>query len=192
MENTTETGDLNQIIAANLKGLRKARGMTLDDLAAASGVSKSMLGQVERGDCGLSVTTLWKIANGLKISFTSLMKETHPAAKIVNNRAVPPRANGQTGVWLYPIFPFENGRDFEILDLELDSGTESALESHEPGTETFTMVYHGTLSLTVGRGHYEIGAGHSIRFDSDQPHGYANHTGELVRCYLVTRYAQSI
>lgn len=192
MGKTTETEDLNQVIAANLKDLRKTCKMTLDDLAAVSGVSKSMLGQVERGDCGLSVSTLWKIANGLKIPFTSLMKKKQPTAEIVDSHALTPLTNTQDGFRLYPVFPFEDGRDFEIFDLEIDSGTKFESGPHKPGTEEYLLVYQGTLSLTVDQKHYEVSSGHSIRYHGDLPHSYANYANVPVRLYMITRYSQCL
>lgn len=181
--------NLNQIIANNLKELRRTRGMTLDDAAEATGVSKSMLGQIERGECGLSVATLWKITTGLKISFTSLMTEDRAPAEIVDNTAVTPLTNGQPGFRLYPVFPIETGRNFEILYIELDPGTESVSEPHERGTEEYTLVYEGTLELRVGGELYAVPAGHSIRYNGDRPHGYANRTDGIVRLCMVIHYA---
>ena len=191
MERIPDVEDLNKVIASNLKELRKARGLTLDDMAEVSGVSKSMLGQIERGECGLSVATLWKISNGMKISFTALMQENRPKTKIVDNKAVTPLTNGQTGFRLYPVFPFESGRDFEILYLELDAGANSRSEPHEPGSEEFTMVYEGTLTLSVGEERYEVRAGHSIQYNCDLPHCYANYGAEPVRLCMVIRYANA-
>ena len=181
--------DLNQIIAGNLRELRKDRGMTLDDVAEATGVSKSMLGQIERGDCGLSVATLWKITNGLKISFTALMTENRPRAQIVNNKALTPLTNGRPGFRLYPVFPTEPGRDFEILYIELDPDTESQSEPHEPGTEEYTLVYAGTLTLSVNGEVFQVPAGHSIRYNADCPHSYVNQGAEMVKLCMNIRYA---
>ena len=64
---------LNEVIATNLKRIRTAKKMSLDNVANLTGVSKSMLGQIERGDSSPTITTIWKITNGLKISFSSLM-----------------------------------------------------------------------------------------------------------------------
>ncbi len=181
--------DLNQIIAANLRALRRKRNITLDEVAEATGVSKSMLGQIERGECGLSVATLWKISTGLKIPFTTLMNEQRLPAQIVDDRALTPLSNGQAGFRLYPIFPAETGRGVEILYIELDPGTESASDPHERGTEEFAMVYEGTLTLTAGETRYTVPPHHSIRYSGDQPHRYANHGAETVRLYMVIRYA---
>lgn len=183
--------DLNQIIAVNLKELRRARGITLDEAAEATGVSKSMLGQIERGECGPSVATLWKISTGLKISFTALMTEEHAGVKIVDNKAMTPLTNGTPGFRLYPVFPMGPGQDFEILYMELDPGAESHSSPHEKGTEEFTLVYAGTLELQAGSETYSVSGGHSIRYGADQPHSYANRTEEMVRLCMVIRYGTS-
>jgi Predicted transcriptional regulators len=69
---------LDQLIAQNLKRLREERKLSLDRVAELTGVSKSMLGQIERGDSSPTVATVWKIANGLKVSFTTLMSFLSP------------------------------------------------------------------------------------------------------------------
>ncbi|HCL78549.1 MAG TPA: hypothetical protein DIC53_01115, partial [Synergistaceae bacterium] len=64
--------DLEKIVAENLKRIRSDRKLSLDGLAALTGVSKSMLGQIERGESSPTLQTVWKIANGLRISLTEL------------------------------------------------------------------------------------------------------------------------
>ena len=67
--------NFNIVFAKNLKRIREDRKLSLDKVADLTGVSKSMLGQIERGDSNPTITTVWKIANGLKISFTTLMSD---------------------------------------------------------------------------------------------------------------------
>lgn len=188
----TSSEDLNGVIAVNLRELRRNRGMTLDDMAELTGVSKSMLGQIERGECGLSVATLWKISMGLKISFTSLMKETGSRAEIVDNKALKPLTNGRSGFRLYPVFPVEADRGFEIMYIELDPGAKSASVPHEHGTEEFVLVNAGVLHLTVGEEEYDIPAGHSIRYAADQTHCYANCADRQVQLCMIIRYAGNL
>ncbi|MCI1930771.1 MAG: XRE family transcriptional regulator [Clostridia bacterium] len=183
--------NLNQIIAKNLKELRRVRGITLDDAAEATGVSKSMLGQIERCECGPSVATLWKISTGLKISFTYLMTEEHSDVYIVDNKEMVPLTNGNPGFRLYPVFPIGPGQDFEILYIELDSGAISSSTPHEKGTEEFTLVYAGTLELHVSDKIYSVKAGHSIHYSGDQPHSYANRNDDMVQICMVIRYGNN-
>ena len=67
--------EINDIIAENLKLYRKQNGYSLEHLSYLTEVSKTMLGQIERKESIPSITTLWKIANGLKVSFTELTQE---------------------------------------------------------------------------------------------------------------------
>ena len=67
--------EINDIISENLKLYRKQSGYSLEHLSEITGVSKTMLGQIERKTSIPSITTLWKIANGLKVSFTELTQE---------------------------------------------------------------------------------------------------------------------
>jgi len=67
--------DLNKAISKNLKKIRKKKDLSLDALSNLTGVSKSMLGQIERGEVNPTISTILKISNGLKVSFTSLLKK---------------------------------------------------------------------------------------------------------------------
>ena len=76
---------MNQIdrnIAVNLRRIRKAKNMSLDMLADRTGVSKSMLGQIERGESNPTVSTIGKIVEGLKVPFEQLLYEKEEA---INN-----------------------------------------------------------------------------------------------------------
>lgn len=189
MSNTSNLDNINETISINLRRLRKDRDMTLDRLSELTGVSKSMLGQIERGESSPSVATLWKISTGLKISFTSLMTEPKREAEIIDHGAITPLTNGTDLFRLYPVFPFEPGRNFEILHIEVEPSAVSPSSPHEPGTEEFVLIYEGNLTLSVGDMTYEVPSGHSIRYLADQPHSYANHTDSLVRMCMVIYYA---
>ena len=63
---------MNQIVANNIKSLREKNKLSMEELSKVSGVSKSMLAQIERGDGNPTISTLWKIANGMKIPFDAI------------------------------------------------------------------------------------------------------------------------
>ena len=63
---------MNTIVAKNIKRLREEKKLSMDELAKLSGVSKSMLAQIERGDGNPTLSTLWKISNGMKVPFDAL------------------------------------------------------------------------------------------------------------------------
>lgn len=189
MQSNTSAENLNIIIAGNLKKLRKDKGLTLDDVAELTGVSKSMLGQIEREESTPSVAILWKISTGLKISFTALMIEEKEEVEIIDNTSVTPLTNGSNAFQLYPVFPFEPGRNFEILHIEMQQGAVSNSLPHDSGTEEFVLVYEGEMTLQVGEKTYVIKKGQSIRYKADQKHGYANDGNTLVRLCMVIYYA---
>ena len=66
--------DVTNALALNVKRIRESKKLTLDAAAAATGVSRSMLAQLEKGEVNPTVSVLWKIANGYKVSFTSLLE----------------------------------------------------------------------------------------------------------------------
>ena len=63
---------MNLIVARNIKRLREEKKLSMDELAKLSGVSKSMLAQVERGEGNPTLSTLWKLSNGMKVPFNAL------------------------------------------------------------------------------------------------------------------------
>ena len=63
---------MNKIIARNIKRLREDLKLCMDELARVSGVSKSMLAQIERGEGNPTISTLWKISNGMNVPFDAL------------------------------------------------------------------------------------------------------------------------
>ncbi|MED4751974.1 helix-turn-helix transcriptional regulator [Brevibacillus choshinensis] len=76
-------------IGHNLQRIRKQRGFSLDKVAIKTKVSKGMLHQIERGDVQPTVTTVWKIATGLNISFSSLLKDEDAAVSVVTRKELP-------------------------------------------------------------------------------------------------------
>ena len=78
--------DLTLLIAQNLKRIREEKRLSLDRLAELTGVSKSMLGQIERGESSPTVATVWKISNGLKVSFTALLSSPQSDTIVVRGQ----------------------------------------------------------------------------------------------------------
>ncbi|MDY5211800.1 helix-turn-helix domain-containing protein [Intestinibacter sp.] len=62
-------------VGRNLKRLRKSLGLSLDEASKLTGVSKAMLGQIEREESSPTISTLWRISSGLKINFISLLDD---------------------------------------------------------------------------------------------------------------------
>lgn len=184
--------EIHDIVAHNLKMYRTDNGLTLDNVSRRSGVSKTMLSQIERGDSIPSITTVWKIANGLKISFMALIKS--PDQKVdIKKKSELMEITGDDGRYrLYPFYPFESGRPFEMYQFEIEPGGVFAAEAHQTGTEEYIMIYQGMLNLKVQNEDYQIEKDTALRFDADVPHVYTNIGEGIVRGTMTIYYPERI
>ena len=180
--------DLTRLVATNLKRIRKEKKLSLDKLAELTGVSKSMLGQIERGDSSPTIATVWKIANGLKVSFTSLLETQQSDTTLLRRSDITPLIEDGGKYRLYPFFPIEEGRRFEVYTIEIDPGGHLSAEAHPSGTQEFLTLFAGRLKVRVDQQEYELAAGDSIRFHADRPHAYHNPGDSLAKISLVIDY----
>lgn len=164
--------NIQKSISDNLKDLRRTRGMSLDQTAELTGVSKAMLGQIERGESNPTVTTLWKIASGLQISFSSLIDDTKANVLFVEKEQICPVMEAGQKYRVYSIFPFDPRRKFEIYTVELEHGYTHHSEKHNEGVEEYITVTSGVLEVTIEKDNYRVKAGDSIRFSANQEHSY--------------------
>jgi len=180
--------DLTLLVAQNLKKIREENKLSLDKLAELTGVSKSMLGQIERGDSSPTIATVWKIASGLKVSFTSLLEAPHSDTSLLPRAAQTPLVEDGGRYRLFPLFPIEEGRRFEIYTVEIDPGGGLSAEPHPGGTQEFITVFAGVLTVQVDRQAYTVAPGDAIRFRADRPHTYHNAGNSLVQLNMVILY----
>jgi transcriptional regulator with XRE-family HTH domain len=179
---------MNLIIANNLRRLRDAKKLSLDRVAEVTGVSKSMLGQIERGESNPTVATVWKIAGGLKVSFTSLIHAPQPDTVVLERSAVEPLIEDGGKYRLYPFFPYEEGRTFEMYTVEMDRGSYLSADAHGEDTQEFITVFAGELTVRAGTEEFTVKSGDSIRFRADRPHAYHNSGDGLTRLAMVIHY----
>ncbi|WP_433748396.1 helix-turn-helix domain-containing protein [Falsibacillus pallidus] len=180
--------DINLIIAKNLKAFRERKKLSLEKVAENTGVSKTMISQIERGESSPTITTIWKIANGLKISFTSLINNPQPDTKVIFKKDVQTFSEDNGKYRVYPFFPFEDDRRFEVFSVEIDKGGYLSSESHGEGTEEYLTVYEGEVTVRVDNIEYTVKNGDSIRFRVDKPHSYHNSGDTLTRLSMIIYY----
>lgn len=183
--------DMNAVIAENLRELRRTLRLSLGEVSERTGVSKSMLGQIERGESSPTISTLWKIATGLQVSFTSLMERAEQGTHILREADMTPVVSDHGHFRLYPVVPAHRDRSFEIMDLELDPGAVSRSRPHADGTEEFVLVYAGTLAVELGEDgaeRYEVPQGSVIHYRADRSHTYRNVSPGVTRAVMVIHY----
>jgi XRE family transcriptional regulator, regulator of sulfur utilization len=180
--------NINLLVSRNLKRIRDEKKLSLDKLAEMTGVSKSMLGQIERGDSSPTISTVWKIANGLKISFTALLNDPQPDTVIIRKDQIEPMVEADGRYRLYPLFPDEEGRRFEIYTIEIEKNGSLSAEAHPDGTQEYLTVFQGELTVTVAGQEYRAAQGDAIRFRADRPHSYRNAGEDLAVISLTIHY----
>ena len=182
--------DVNSTVAANLKALREQRKLSLDGMARLTGVSKSMLGQIERGEVNPTISVLWRIANGLKISFSTLLEKPAKELQIVKADSTKPMIEDEGKFINHPSFPFEESTRFETYRIEILPGGHLDAQPHLMGAEEYVTVFAGSLLLRVGETDCSLDAGDSLRFKADVPHSYRNTGTEKTLVAMIIHYSE--
>ena len=176
---------LNKNVSINLKKIRKGKKMSLDALSVETGISKSMLGQIERGEANPTIGTLGKIVSGLRVDFMDLVGTPRDEVYIMRKESLAPIKEEKNSFKNYAYFPYEQDRDFEIYSVEIQPHGSYPCSSHGEKTMEYIIVFSGVLSLVVGNESYELEAGDAIRIDSDKSHCYYNNGEEPLRFYML-------
>lgn len=138
-------------IGERLRKIRKTRQLTLEDVAELTGVSKPMLGQIERGQSSPTINTLWKISTGLKIPLSFFCKPEEREFTVVKTEDTGVITEEEGGMRAYPLFPFDPVRNVEIFYIEFDEGVQKRSDPHVKGVEEYIFVVKGTLKMVIGR-----------------------------------------
>jgi len=161
-------------IANHLKAQRRKRGLSLDATAKLTGVSKAMLGQIEREESSPTISTLWKIASGLDTSFSAFFADDprlHHSDFIFPED---PRMKVET------IFPYKTDSGMEMFVIKLIEYHEQMSSPHKTGVIEHIYVLEGELEVNIDGELQHLKQGEKTRFFGDQPHGYKALTETVV------------
>ena len=175
-------------IGERLKEIRNTRHLTLDEAAELTGVSKPMLGQIERGQSSPTINVLWKISTGLKIplSFFCRQPETEYTVVGLSEKEMIKEEDG--GMRAYPLFPFDPARNVEVFYIEFDAGVQHDSMPHVEGVEEYIFLVQGALKMIIGGKEVVLQEKQSIRFGADISHTYHNVSDEVCTVYNVIFY----
>ena len=176
---------MNMIVAKNIRRLRENNKLSMDELAKLSGVSKSMLAQIERGDGNPTISTLWKISNGMKVPFDALTIRPKCLYEIVKTSEIQPLLEDGGKVKNYSIFPDNENRRFAVYYLELDKGSYWESEPHLKGTTEFITIFTGKIEIYSDGQKFIVANGESIRFRADTIHSYKNVGNESAMLHMI-------
>ena len=182
--------DIANTVAANTKGIRERKKLTLDAAASLTGVSRSMLAQIEKGEVNPTISVLWKIANGYKVSFTSLVEERGGEVSLIRQADIRPlREEGDRYV-NYPVFAFDEEKLFETYRIVVAAGGSLAAQPHLKGSVEYITVFAGQAEITVEGEKFRLAKGDSIRFCADVPHAYQNPGEETAELSMLIYYGK--
>ena len=169
------------VIGARVKALREASSLSLRDLAARSGVSAPMLSQVERGETSPTLTVASRIAAGLELRLSQLLRlDEGGSVTVVRARQRQRGGNARRGHSFEVMTAGQPGQRAELSRHTLGPGGATGAADdppmHEPGSRETALVERGSVVLVCDGQRHELREGDCVTFDADLPHHFENPT----------------
>jgi transcriptional regulator with XRE-family HTH domain len=182
--------ELGRTVADNVKQRRQSRGMSLDDLAAASGVSRAALSQVETCKTNPSVGILWKIAVGLGVPFSDIIGTPRSRVMVLRRADAQVLRSADARFETRALTPAGATPLVELYELRLGARAIHRSEAHAPGTHEVLVVLSGVLHLHAEEDRFELASGDTVAFAADRPHAYENPGSAEARYHNIIIYAR--
>ncbi len=188
------TDDPDSILNAlplRLKEARKSQGLSLDAIANLSGVSRSMVSQIERGESSPTISTLWNLTRALNVDFAGLLDAQDAVDKIDVLKAadVPTIDNMGHGCRIAILSPPEEAGGHEVYDIAFQTGGSLKSQPHARGAIEQLTVLDGTVMVTSGSAISDLSAGDTARYAADVPHEISAKQG-TARVFLIVKTIQ--
>jgi transcriptional regulator with XRE-family HTH domain len=184
----THAADPPAAVGPRIRALRDAMGLSLRDLAERSGVSAPMLSQVERGETSPTLASAAKIASGLELTLSQLLRldeGQHVAVSRASGRRRYERGGHRIDEMTPPMPGQRADVSLHVLEPGATTGGRTDPPMHEPGSRETAVVLAGTLVLVVDGTRYELHEQDSVTFDADLPHHFENDGEEPTRFFAV-------
>jgi transcriptional regulator with XRE-family HTH domain len=164
-------------LGPRVRALREAMDLSLRDLADRSGVSAPMLSQVERGETSPTLAVAGRIAAGLDLRLSQLLR-LDEGGSVTVVRAGEGRTGGRKGHRYEVLSPALPGQRAELSRHTLEPGAATGGPGdppmHEPGSRETAVVEAGAVVLVCDGERHDLGAGDAVTFDADLPHHFEN------------------
>lgn len=187
----TESADhiLDQL-PARLKGARREQGLSLDAVAKLSGVSRSMVSQIERGESSPTIATLWNLTRALQVDFAGLLEDGASADQIETVRASqrPSIDKRGEGCRILILSPPEDAGIHELYELQFSEGGVLDSAPHRRGAREQVTVIEGIVEVISGSARETLNEGDTARYAADVAHQISAPRGPA-RVFLVVHDA---
>jgi transcriptional regulator with XRE-family HTH domain len=185
-----ESDSINEDLGRRVKKLRGDRGWSLEELASASGVSRSMLSEIERERANPTLSVTYRIARAFGLSLQDLIESADSASTIQTIRA-----NDRTQIFrsdkqcqIRTLSPLNLEKDVEFYELRLPLKGALRSQPHVDGTREFLTVEEGTVDLQSGNSTESLAKGDSATYRADVAHAITNTGKRVAVLFLVVIY----
>ncbi|EBA17141.1 DNA binding protein, putative [Roseobacter sp. SK209-2-6] len=187
---TEKTDDILTLLPARLKEARRAQGLSLEAVANLSGVSRSMVSQIERGESSPTIATLWNLTRALQVDFAGLLEDGGMKDRIEVLRAgdVPKIENMGQGCRIRILSPPEEAGGHEVYDIRFDQGGALVSQPHTRGAMEQLTVLEGDIEVSSGNAKDTLQAGDTARYAADVTHAITAPNGPA-RVFLIVKNA---
>jgi transcriptional regulator with XRE-family HTH domain len=178
--------DVIGVLGENLRRRRTRRGLSLERLSKASGVSRAMLGQIELGRSSPTVGVLWKIAQALDLPISALISGPESQATTVLPQAEARLlVSGDKGFSSRALFPATARSRAGFYELRLAAGTSERFEALPQGTVGNLVVLRGQLEIALRGQTYRLEKGDAFFYEADVAHQFRNADADEAVIYQV-------
>src|SRR5262245_7250825 len=186
--------DINQRLATRVRDLRGGGGLSLESLAQRSGVSRSMISLIERGESSPTAVVLEKLAASLGVSLAALFEDTRaPASPVAKRKDQPQWRDPASGYLRRNLSPAGCAAPLQLVEIEFPPGARIAYESgvREVPLHQQVWVLEGSIELRLGNEQVHLDAGDCFAMQLDRPTTYRN-PGRKPARYLVAIVSEPV
>lgn len=187
---TDKTDDILTLLPARLKEARRAQGLSLEAVSNLSGVSRSMVSQIERGESSPTIATLWNLTRALQVDFAGLLeaKDAQDRIDVLRSGDVPKIENIGQGCRIRILSPPEEAGGHEVYDIRFDKGGALNSQPHTRGAMEQLTVLEGDISVTSGSARHQLQTGDTARYAADVDHSITA-SNSPARVFLIVKNA---
>ncbi len=185
-----ESEPSSEFLGRRVQQLRQENSFTLDQLAAASGVSRSMLSQIERGQANPTLAVTYRIAQVFSMSIGELVDNpsSNSGIEIVHGNDPNNLFRSDDNCRIRTLSPLHMEKQVEFYELQLQPGGALASAAHYDGTRELFTVSQGRAELSSGGTKCQLNQGDSAQYRADTEHCIKNMGTEVLVAYLVVTY----
>ncbi|MCH2181357.1 MAG: XRE family transcriptional regulator [Mariniblastus sp.] len=189
----TEIEPFSQYVCEHIRQLRKRHNLTLQQLASSSGVSRSMLSQVERGSANPTLSVAFRIAQAFGISLADLVEGATSEQRVEVIRKTDEQSvfRDDENCRIRTLSPLNLEKDVEFYEVTLPPQGRLDSAAHFQGTREFLTVQTGLIEIQSGDIRVELGKGDSVQYPADVDHSIKNIGKRDAILFLVDIYSSN-